>query len=498
MRITLGDWMPDLASLAIGTKGLLTCQNTRPKAVGYEEHGSLSSMSMGGTTAYCRGAISGVSSEGVPYTIAGDETKLYVVDPATAAHVDKSKSGGYALNPIDKWRFAAFDDDIIAVTPNYPIQAFNLTASSVFSDLSSDAPRARCIGVVNLHIVVGNTIDTTYGRMPTRVWWPANNNPYSWPTPGSDSALALLSDYRDLKGEAGEVQNIVGGTEIGAIFQEKAISRMDFVGGQTMYQINTVEPDFGLMIPDLVVPFGRQIFFLSPSGFRVFNYTGSTDVGDGIINKTFLADLDMSYPHRVSAARDPDRPLIYVAYPGSGNSGGTPNKLLIWHTARNNFALCEMDTELIFKAVSLVNASIDQADAETVDAATGSFDDRLAEYGPHLLGAYSTSHVLSQFAGTPLTAIFEWGDIEFAAGLRSMTGLMRPLVAGAQDVQVQIGGRSTLRKAVTYKPAQRMSERSGACPSRCDARYHRIRMTVEGGFDDALGIDAESRPTGRK
>ena len=497
MRITLGSWTPDLASLAVGQKGLVTCQNARPKAVGYEDQNSLSSMSLGSTTVYCRGAISGISSDGVPFTIAGDETKLYLVDPGTTAHVDKSKDGGYALGGSHKWRFEQFDDDIIAVTPNHPIQVFNLSSPSTFEDLSASAPRAACIGVVKLHTVVGNTVDLQDGKVTTRVWWPANSNPYSWPTPGSDTALAVLSDYRDLKGAAGDVQNIVGGTEVGAIFQEKAISRMDFRGGQVMYQIDQVEKDHGLLIPDLVVPFGRQIFFLAESGFRLFDYTGSVPIGEGVLDKTFLADLDRDHAHRVSACKDPDNQLIYVSYPGSGNTAGLPNKILLWHTTRKDFALCEIDTELVFQAVAMVDASIDQADAEDVDSATGSFDDRLAAYGAGQLGAYSSSHVLSQFAGTPLKALWETGDIEFTPGFRSMTGLMRPLVDQG-DVRIQIGGRSTLRKAVTYKPAQRMSERTGACPSRMDSRYHRIRMTVDGGFDDALGVDTESRPTGKK
>lgn len=496
MRVVLGGWKPDLDPLLVGSKGLVTCQNVTPTLYHYGPHGSLASLSLGATTAYCRGSISGVSSEGVPFSIAGDETKLYKVDPGTSTHVDISKSGGYSLSPTHRWQFAQFDDDVISVAPGHAIQSYNVRSSSLFEDLSISAPRAKCIGVVGQHVVVGNTVDLQDAAVPTRIAWPAIGNPYGWPQPGSVEAFAVLSDYRTLKGDSGDVQAIVAANDVGAIFQESSVSRMDFIGGQAMYSIREVEEDYGLLIPNAYVAFGAQVFYLSEAGWRLFTYSGSEDVGEGKINRTFLADLDQDYAHRVSATRDPDQPLLYVAYPGSGNSGGVPNRVLVFNFLSRRFALLDMELELIFSGTALVDASIDQADAEDVDSATGSFDDRLAAYGAGSLRAYNSSHAICDFSGAALSALWETGDIEFNPDRRSMTGPMRPLVTGGH-ARIQVGGRGNHQEDIRYNAAYPTSLRTGVCPSRMDARYHRLRMTVEGGFEKALGIDAHARPTGR-
>ena len=70
------------------------------------------------------------------------------------------------------------------------------------------------------------------------------------------------------------------------------------------------------------VPFGRRVFYLAEDGFYLFDYTESQPVGDDRVDRTFLADIDSDYFHRVSAVSDPDEKRIWILYPGSWNASG--------------------------------------------------------------------------------------------------------------------------------------------------------------------------------
>jgi hypothetical protein len=503
MRIAFGPYAPDLPALVAGPKQVLAATNCLPRKIGYGPANSLSTSGMptGSLSAFCRGAISGISRSGVPYHFAGDATKLYGYWPDSGSPFDPvvtdlSKSGDYAVATGDGWKFATLGDTVVALTRNEPMQYWALGSSTAFADLSEDAPRASCIATVGLFLVVGNTVDDREGAIPERVQWHAIDNPFSWPRPGTLAAIEVQSDYNTLKSSGGWVQNIVSEIEIGAIFQESAVSRMDYRGGSEIFAIDEVEDEHGLLIPNLVVPYGREVFYLSESGFRVFDYSGSRSIGNEIIDRTFFADIDRDYDHRVSAARDPDNPYIYIGYAGSGNTAGQPNKILVLNHLMGTFAVLEVDHDWICKTIDTVASNLDATDAEDIDSASGSFDDRLSPFGAIAIGGYTSSQTLAQFGGAALAATLETGDLEFMPGRKARTGEIRPLLEGG-DPRIAVGYRAKPNGAIKWKPATRMSTRRGTCPSRCHSRYHRIRMTVSGGFDSIVGVDVEAQPGGR-
>ena len=36
----------------------------------------------------------------------------------------------------------------------------------------------------------------------------------------------------------------------------------------------------------------------------------------------------------------------------------------------------------------------------------------------------------------------------------------------------------------------------GVCPVLAEGRYHRVRLNISGGFDQAQGVEVEAHPTG--
>jgi len=491
-RISFGEYTPDLPALS--NKGLSVARNTVTDASGYSGINGLSNIS--GFTALSerpRGGISVSDPAGNPYNFAGTSTKLYRMFDATA-DVSRSVGGAYNATESTRWEFASFGDIVIAVNPNDDSQYYTLGTSEKFAQLgneTSQAPRARHVGVVGSFLMLGNTFNSVNGLAENSIHWSAIADPFNWPTLGSNAAVAVQSDRQVLEGDGGAVQSVVTGSEVGAIFQERAVWRADYRGGDVVFQLNRVDPLRGLLVPGLAVPFGRLVFYLSEDGFYVFDYSASNPIGRDRVDRTFLSDVDTAYLDRVSAVADPDNQRIWVSYPGSGNTGGMPNKILIYDWGLNRWSHGEVDMALL---VNILDAglTLDSAgtvsDPDAVDTAgLSSFDTRLSNYGSRRLGAYDTSNVLSDFSGTALDAVIETGKHELVPGYRSLVTLARPLVESV-DPTVQVSGVSRLKDTSVFGSAMPVDS-NGSVPLRKDGRYHEFRVNIDGGFDNAIGMD---------
>jgi len=60
----------------------------------------------------------------------------------------------------------------------------------------------------------------------------------------------------------------------------------------------------------------------------------------------------------------------------------------------------------------------------------------------------------------------------------------------ATSISIQVGGRDRLVDNVTFSDASTMNA-TGTCPVRSNARYHRLKLEVAGGFDRVIGSEVE-------
>ena len=510
-RIPFGPWTPDLPPV-VNQQGVLTARNVVPINGGYGPLGSLSRFTDAtALTAPCRGALGGIDFGGDPYNFSGDKNDLYLVTTDGAENVSKA-IGAYELGVEGRWEFAAFGETIIATNFTNEAQFFNIRGSTDFADISSLAiapgvPRARHVGVIDNFVVFGNIYDPDIGNHPEAISWSAINNPLSWPTRNTDGAVAVQSDRQILEGPGGWVHAVVPGSEVGAIFQEHAVWRMDYVGGDVVFSLSRVEPNRGLLIPGLAIPISRWVFYLSEDGFYLFDYTSSKPIGKDRVNSNFFSDYDADFPDRVFAVRDPDQTRVYVLYPGAGNTGGTPNKMLIYDWALDMFTEAEVDAQCLTWAVT-PTAHLDSPDTPadpdilgTGDPDIGppgdqSFDVRASPPGAISIGAYDTSNFLANFSGANTSGTLESGDIEMNPGFRTFVSEVRPIVDGADaTVQVAVTGRKN--EDFEFCPIIKQDE-DGKCPARSDGRYHRFRVNLPATFDNAVGFDVEGKLSGRR
>lgn len=479
MKIPFGEYAPDLPVL--GNPGSSAISNAIPHVLGYKKLPSLSAYSTA-LTAYCRGAFTGTDTDGNVCSYAGDASKLYRLVSTTMT--DSSKSGGYSCATDSFWRFSQFGNSLIASNFDNTPQTLTL-GGTMFADLSGTPPKYRHSAVGGpggSFFIVGNTFDGVDGNVPYRVRWPGIGTITSWTISASTQA-----DYQDLPSEDGWVNDIAGG-EVSYVFQERAITRMAYVGSPVIFQFDKVEGARGCFIPRGAITVGALIFYPADDGFYMLSGGQSAPIGAGKVDKYFLADLNDDYLHRVTTASIPDDKVVIWSYPGSGSSDGTPNKLLMYNWGSQKWCPASFDHELIYRAQS-IGVTLDGLDAlySQLDSIPFSLDSRVWMGGKLQLAAFDTSHKQAFFTGSALAATFETGEKNLIDGKRCEVMEVLPLVDGGTHT-VQMGTRETQATTVSYSSASTENS-SGICPVRSNSRYHRVRVNVTGEFIDAVGVE---------
>jgi hypothetical protein len=418
------------------------------------------------------------------YLFAGDVSKLYKIDTTTWG--DVSVVGGYTCASDSNWNFAQWGEQILATQIGDPIQTFTIGASSAFSELAASAPQARYIAVVRDFVVAGNTSDASDGAVPFRVRWSAIGDPTDWTV-----SATTQSDFQDLNSANGWVTGIVGG-EYGVIFQERAITRMTYVGSPSVFQFDEIEAGYGTNAPGSICRIGTMTAYLGEDGFYMFDGARSTPISHNMVSKTFYNDLDQAYLHRISSVVDPINQVIFWAYPGASNVAGNPNKIIMFNYAQSSqkrWATSDITLEMIARLALPTSYTLDTLDtvSSSLDALEFSLDSRVWIDNTISLSAFNTDHKLCLFTGTALDATVETGEIEILEGKRTRLSRIRPMVDGGSTVTMQIGTRNTLTESVTWG-AETATNSTGDVETRNNARYHRARVKVAGGFTHAQGV----------
>jgi hypothetical protein len=396
----------------------------------------------------------------------------------------------YATPPTGYWKFGQFGNRVIAVngeTANNPQTV--LISGTTFADLAGTPPKARHIGVWGPFVVLGYTDDSTNG--PQRVHWCAIDDPTSWPTPGGASAASVQAGAENLNAAYGVVTHIANGEEWGLAFQQRAITRFTYVGGNTVFNVNTYERERGAWYPNAVAQVGNLCYFIAFDGIYATDGVNVVPIGDKKVNRWFINQV-------VTAAVDLSRKLIVWSFPGSGSSSGTPNLLLFYSISENRFSYGYQTCELVYsgKAAGTTLEDLD-AISSSLDALALSLDDASWQGGQPVLSAFYTDHKAGEFTGAAATALIDTSEANLnRGGLATVKGV-KPLVGGsAATTTVKVGTRSALSGTVSYSTAQTPHSRTGVANFRSTAWYHRGRVEISGGFDYADGVEIDAVSAG--
>jgi len=489
--IEFGDLQADLPSYE--NSGALVVDNVLPLAKGYKSLAGFQALSGTGLSNPAVGLFTSFSATGST-NYAGDATKLYQMD-SSLVFQDKSKSGGYnnstTENARDFWAFTQFGSNIIATNFADNIQKFEEGVDSAFSDLI--ALKAKFIAVIRDFVVVGHTNESSV-EYNQRVKWSGINDSSTW-TPSQ----ATQSGFQDIVGSHGNIQAIVGGESAGVIFMEKAIYRMSYVGVPLVFQFDKIADNIGAFAPKSVASYGNMVFFLAQDGF--YKLTGGqqlTPIGNGKIDNFFFDDLSSNLDG-ITSAIDPNNSIVVWSYRGSGATGTTNNKLLIYNYAVDKWSTGSgQDLEFIASASQEAFTTLESLDVlGDLDNLPKSLDSYFYKEGIVGLAGFNSANKFGKFIANSLSATVDTTEFEGAKGKRSTLIECRPIVDGTSNTSVTVTPitRQSQLDTTTTGTAVDTND-TGTCPLRSTSRYHRIRVSVTGNFNTLSGVDIQARPEG--
>lgn len=146
--------------------------------------------------------------------------------------------------------------------------------------VSVSIPAVSCATVRDF-VVLAPTAD----RYSVR--WCALGDPTDWPSPGTDDARTKQAGSQSFPNRHGLVTGIAGNDFYGYVFQERAITKMTYVGGDVVFAFDTFEEGRGCWNLNRLARVDDKVFFESEGGYHLLENDQIADIGYGFVNDTY-------------------------------------------------------------------------------------------------------------------------------------------------------------------------------------------------------------------
>lgn len=287
----------------------------------------------------------------------------------------------------------------------------------------------------------------------TRCQWSAIGNPTSWPTPLTDAAIAAQSGINDLESEFGPIKFIAGYPLYGLVFQNQAITRASYIGGNVVFSWQTYNRKQGLLVRGAAVQVQNYVYFLSDAGFFYTDGANTNPIGTAQDNSAgidgwFWSNVNKNALSTIRAGYDARKRCVFWSIPTGTNT--LPDTLLIFNILAGKWTKAAVPTELIWTDNS---------------------------GGQEQLGAFNQAHYYSLLNGPTVAGYLETCDLNFTDGNIRLTLGVRPNVDCIDIPTVVIGNRQSLSAAITYSNPTTPDPITNIAPSLSQGLYTRMRIT---------------------
>lgn len=489
--ISFGEWLPDQPPT--GLRGVVTATNVIPDAASYRPFPSLVTFATG-VSGRCLGGIVATDGAGNNYNYVGDASKLYSLVATSFTNATRASGGNYTTGSDDFWEFVNWGNTVIGCNGyNDSLQVITL-GGATFANLSVGV-KAKHLAVMKDFVVAGNISDSALNVY--RVRWCAINNPYSW-----TADAATMADFQDLPSEGGPVQKVLGG-EYGVVLQQKSVWRMLFVGSPLVFQFDKVHAQIGAYAAQSAVRYQNDVYFLAEDGFYAFDGSAVKGIGRGKVDKFFFRDLATANAARVYGFVDAPNKLVMWAYPSGSNSGGNPDKLMLYSWAYDRWAVVEgLNIEVLVSSVT-TGSTLDSLDSlyGSIDSIPVSLDSTQWQGGQFVNAAFNSSHQLQRFNGSAMAATIETGEFQLFPDSWAQIQEVRPAADGlSASTSVMLVNRNNLTESASVGGTQTYPNLTGFCQFRVNARYFRVRLATAANTDflHLIGVEVKGTPMGRR
>jgi hypothetical protein len=501
--VELGEWLPDQPQLS--APALLEAQGVIPRGRGYDPWPGSVDANRGTLDTFCRGAFSGRTRQGTDFVVAGTTAKLWLATNGLLDDATRTSGGPYTAQ--NRWEFALFGEDLIAVDYEDAPQRFQFGVSTDFALLHANAPKARFCATVREFLVMGNLVGqgthvAIYGTREDGVHWSGQGNAASWETTGTAAAAAVQSDWQALIDEGGAITDVVGGADYGLVFKERSIWRMDYEGGDTFFRFTQIDGNRGCTIPGSCIRIAGLTYFLSETGLCVTNGADSRELGTERVDRWLLDRITADRYERVSSFNHPKLPLLGFGFMTNQASGDTCDEILLYNYAIDRFSHVTLSHEWMVIAIpNSASVSLDSAPyaAGNLDTTYATLDlDSLVGGMLRELSFFDSSHHLQSVNGTPSVGVIVTGDFELSPGAVSFVRAVRPLYeARGSSFNALVGARMRTQD-VSDLTAFAVEDASGKCCGRKTGRYHRARLQMDGAYEQVHGLSADFETMGER
>jgi hypothetical protein len=429
-----------------------------------------------------RGAYSTKDLSGNTFTVVATAGSLYKESSTALNNISRTASYATASDGPN-WEFETFGNTVLAVNGTDAMQVYTIGTSSLFRNqsASASAPIARHIAVVRDFLFTGNQ-----PNLENRAQWSRINNPLRF-----DVSQRFQSDFQDLPGTDQAIKKVTGG-DFAAILTNTSVWRATYVGSPLIFRFDELARNVGCYASGSATRYQNMTFFLSDSGMYVFDGQSCQPIGVEQVDDVILDEINTGFLNRVTATIDPVNRLYLMAYPSTASTDGTCNRIAIYSWIKQRWTFASEPVEYLFNHMTS-GYTLEGLDAlGTLETLAFSLDSSAYQGGLSALSCITADHRISRFTGDAKTARFTTGEAELVTDARAFVRSLRPLVQGnsSTSVNIEVGGRDRLIDPVTWTPASAMNA-TGTCPVRSNARYHRLKMEISGGFERAMGSEVE-------
>ena len=476
MQVPFGEWLPDQPEHL--KQGANVATNVYHAMGSYKRFPSLVSYSTNTTVTNARGAGSFRDNSNNIFNFVATNSNIYQLASGTFT----SRKSGLSGTNTDFVTFTQFGNYVIASNGVDAPQYYLMGTSTNFANLSTivtagSLPTFRVSGVVRDFFITGNHTNNT-----NRIQWSGINDLATW--------SGKQSDFQDLPGSGGQIVAITSG-EIGYVFRQNQIIRMDYVGGAVVFRLSVISPNRGAVYGQTVCQDNRQVFFYSDDGFYQLSGDSISPIGAEKVNRFFDLDLNKAYTDRIKAATDPFNQLAMWAYPSkdSAASGGICDKIIIYNYATKKWSLAEAQTSVIFpQFVGAFTVELMDIISQNLENINAALDTDYWNGGQMFLGAINEDFKAAIFSGNSNVCEIETAELEPFPGLRANITGVRPIVDGNSTLTVKTRERVADNETESTSVTQNAS---GLNPVRKSGRYIRANIKVPSGttFTHAQGVD---------
>jgi len=461
--IPFGAWKPDQA--AFQSDALVDALNVVPVPGGYGPAYDFNLIDGVSLTPPITGATVFADTSDASFIYAGAGDDIWVSN--NGAPFASQYHSASPLSALNSWQFARFVGKAIAVQLGAPTVAGDI--GQAMTALAGSPPRAKTIGTVGDFLVLGDLDDGIDGHRPNRVRWSGFRDPTTWGT-----NVGAQSDFNDMPDEGGAVQGIVG-REFGSVFQRYAISRMTYVGPDTVFRFDVVEKKRGAISAGSIIDCGLISAYIADDGFMLWDGTTSTPIGAGAVNEYFRKHLAPGTENYIVGAFDPLSATISWAYRTDGS--GLLNERLSYSLTENRWTRSNLAMRWLMSGfdIGYTLESLDQFGS--LDSLNFSLDDPKLQGKRFRATGFDAAGRYGPLNGDAMAATFDTGDFEAAPGRRAFVNAVRPII-DAPMVSCAIGARAQSMADPISFTAFADKAIDGNCPLRASGRYMRCRTII--------------------